>query len=388
VAGGLTAVLACGESESLDELPCPCAPGYVCCEATNVCQSPGTACVGESPRDAGARQDARAKDAAADADEVFTCPAGAVPVVARTSLDPRTWNLTGSNPSGHVMELDPSWTILGRPGLHIASRSPDAPVEKFGTMSSVLDATPYLGRRVRFSAIVKSKDVTGSGRLWLRVDGPSGGLALDNMERRPLIGSVAPNRYETVIDVPPEAVRLAFGLLLLGAGEVWGSDPVIERVEADARHVQDPATWIAAGALSDYVTATGAGEVCGQPTARIASLVSAPAGAATLHQEISAEPYRGKRVRLSGLVERGAAARAGLFMRVEDVVDRSLVASAAGRRAGASAGWGSEEIVLDVPLEAVSISHGLRLEGAGEVQMGPLRLDVVTREVPTTDDPR
>ncbi len=61
--------------------------------------------------------------------------------------------------------------------------------------------------------------------LWFRVDGPNNTtLAFDNMEQRAIKGTTDWTRYEIVLDVPNEAQRLAFGVLLAGGGQVWMDD--------------------------------------------------------------------------------------------------------------------------------------------------------------------
>ncbi len=42
------ATVACGQTVSLDDRPCPCASGYTCCSAQNMCVAEGTACPGGS----------------------------------------------------------------------------------------------------------------------------------------------------------------------------------------------------------------------------------------------------------------------------------------------------------------------------------------------------
>jgi hypothetical protein len=47
----------------------------------------------------------------------------------------------------------------------------------------------YLGKRVRFSAAVKTEDVQSWAGLWMRVDKGSQTVEFDNMQDRPLKGT-------------------------------------------------------------------------------------------------------------------------------------------------------------------------------------------------------
>jgi hypothetical protein len=92
----------------------------------------------------------------------------------------------------------------------------------FGTVMTNIDAADYRGRRIRCSAEVPAEGVTGWSGLWMRVDGKEQGdmLGFDNMHDRPLEGTFDWRPVDVILDVPSEAERLAFGLLLTGPGTV------------------------------------------------------------------------------------------------------------------------------------------------------------------------
>jgi hypothetical protein len=69
---------------------------------------------------------------------------------------------------------------------------------------------------------VKTVGVNDSAGLWMRVDGPTNeGLAFDNMEGRRIQGTSDWTRMQVVLDVPEQAIAIAFGLLLIGQGNAW-----------------------------------------------------------------------------------------------------------------------------------------------------------------------
>jgi hypothetical protein len=115
---------------------------------------------------------------------------------------------------------------------HITARS--ASPDGIGVLSQAVRADNYRGKRVRFSAYVRTRDVSGTGAgLWMRVDGNGGTLAFDNMMTRPVRGTTDWTIASVVLDVPGEAEGITFGLLLVSAGEAWIDDASLEVVGAD-----------------------------------------------------------------------------------------------------------------------------------------------------------
>jgi hypothetical protein len=100
----------------------------------------------------------------------------------------------------------------------------------FGALVQSIAATHYRSRRVRYSATVRAKEVTGWAGLWLRIDGPGGTLLLDNMRNRPLRQTTEWTQASIVLDVAEEATALHFGTLLSGAGAVDLARPRLEEV--------------------------------------------------------------------------------------------------------------------------------------------------------------
>jgi len=107
------------------------------------------------------------------------------------------------------------------------------PTKGFVTMMQVVQAERFLGRRLRFAATVRTEAVTGWSGLWMRVDGADAQhpLAFDNMQTRPLTGTLPCTRVSVVLDVAPDAKQVALGVLLDGEGLVEMSGVAIEPVE-------------------------------------------------------------------------------------------------------------------------------------------------------------
>jgi hypothetical protein len=133
---------------------------------------------------------------------------------------PRAWRMTGSRAAEYEAGLLPAATYDGDRIAQLRLRPAVAEPSGFGALVQSIAALRYLGRRVSFSAMVKATEVTGWAGLWLRVDGPNGVLAIDNMEDRALRGTTDWTPAAIVLDVSDQARAILFGALLSGAGAI------------------------------------------------------------------------------------------------------------------------------------------------------------------------
>ncbi len=158
-------------------------------------------------------------------------PGSAPPVQSAAPLTPARpgYQLTGSTPEAFATTGDP-----GAPrGAGAVLRSTVADPGGYGTLMQSVDAAPFRGKRARLAGQVKADDVRGWAGLWARVDGADGKpTAFDNMEGRPLRGTLGWAPYEVVLDVPPTAARVAFGALLSGAGRIEVSELALTPAES------------------------------------------------------------------------------------------------------------------------------------------------------------
>jgi hypothetical protein len=157
--------------------------------------------------------------------------------VATTNLqshENKWFFLAGSMPGMYTAGL-----IAGPGSGYYLRSTSDAPIDGFGTWMTMVDAAPYLGKRVRLRATVSTKDVKGSVGLWMRVDSgekptdsnsrPSM-LAFDNMSDRLITGTSEAKQYDVVLSVPMGATKIAYGVLLNDRGEARTSDLKLEIV--------------------------------------------------------------------------------------------------------------------------------------------------------------
>jgi len=160
-----------------------------------------------------------------------------------------------------------------------------------------------------------------------------------------------------------------------------------------AAHAQVPAGWQAVtdGSGEYTVSADVARRDGGQgyAGATIKANVASPRGSAMLAQSIRADAYRGKRVRLTGFlktigVNEGTAV---LFMRVDGEGTVQTSDFMENRPLMLTTDWARQEIVLDIPRNAVGFTYGFMLGGSGQAWLDDVQLDVVGDDVPTTGRP-
>lgn len=143
---------------------------------------------------------------------------------------PMGWSATGSAVKDYEMGSAVGNRHPGDKSGFIRAKGDSA---GFGTMVQMVDAEAYRGKRVRLSGALRTEQA-GRGQMWMRVDGTGErSLGFDNMDDRPLVGDNAWKRYEIVLDVPDNAIDIAFGFLLSGKGEIWADDFKLDVVGPD-----------------------------------------------------------------------------------------------------------------------------------------------------------
>ena len=93
---------------------------------------------------------------------------------------PEGWILAGSKPASYDVGTDAQAFYNGHPSAYLKAKVPVT--DGFGTLMQAFRAEKYLGKRVRFSAFVKSEGVVDWAGLWMRVDKDSAPVAFDNMQ--------------------------------------------------------------------------------------------------------------------------------------------------------------------------------------------------------------
>src|SRR5262249_34664433 len=135
-------------------------------------------------------------------------------------------------------------------------RSTRNATQSFRAITQLIRADAYRGKRLRLLGYAKTCDVADWSGLWMRIDGPGESfLAFDNMQTRPIMGTTDWKPYAVVLDVPQEALAVAFGAVLSGAGQVWADDLSLEVVDPKQVQSTDPDSKSPRGAVKlDFET--------------------------------------------------------------------------------------------------------------------------------------
>jgi hypothetical protein len=107
------------------------------------------------------------------------------------------------------------------------------------TVLQTISADDYIGKRLQFSAMLKTDDADGA-QLFMRMnsDDPNplkSVLNFYSMDDRPITGSTKWARYNVVLDVPDKTKVITFGFMLKGRGEMWANGIKLEEVGKKVR---------------------------------------------------------------------------------------------------------------------------------------------------------
>jgi len=142
--------------------------------------------------------------------------------------DIKGWFLAGDDPKSYQIGVVKDQERSGNVGYIKSVKESNG----FGTVMQSFIPSDYLGKRVRLTGYIKSKDVKNWAGMWFRIDGEDkNALGFDNMQKRAIKGSTGWKKYEIVLDAPENSKAFAFGVLLAGTGEVWLDDLKFEVVD-------------------------------------------------------------------------------------------------------------------------------------------------------------
>jgi hypothetical protein len=104
-------------------------------------------------------------------------------------------------------------------------------------------------------------------------------------------------------------------------------------------------------------------------------------------QNLRADPYRGKRLRLSAWVRQVGVTGSdiGLWMRVDGPGVMQAFDNFSTRPLVGTADWHQVEIILDIPPDAIGIALGALMSGRGELLVDDMQFEVVPATGPSTN---
>jgi hypothetical protein len=166
---------------------------------------------------------------------LFAALAASSMIVLAKSGDVELTAWTLSSPRGHY--------AIGAEGDAWSIKHMGGDTDTWGSLTQVIPAEKFRGRRVRFQARVKTESVNGWAGLWMRVDNTAGKpVAFYNSQDKPIRGSVDWLLRSVVLDVPDDAGALAFGVIDDGVGKVWIDTITLEPVGTEVEVNSFPAS--------------------------------------------------------------------------------------------------------------------------------------------------
>jgi hypothetical protein len=306
----------------------------------------------------------------------------------------------GQSATDYAAEIDHKVAHGGKAAVSL--RSIVAKPTGFRTVVQLIKPDNYRGKRIRLAGHLKTSDVVESAGLWLRVDGPSSALGFDNMDRRPVKGTTDWTRHEVVLDVPESALRIAFGPIFIGKGQMWADDLTLEVVDPDkvkssqliqySNHFAERASNLDFEAAGNSIPAwdihghgsksysyriAEAGAHGGKAFLEAKSIEGEAPLVFSAAQNIAAAPYAGKRVRFRAFLKtEGVEKEAGLSMEVGGKSAWTRT-STSGRGVKGKMDWQPLEIVIDVPADAEILGLGVELGGAGTFGVDDISVEIV-----------
>ncbi|SHH69962.1 AraC-type DNA-binding protein [Anaerosphaera aminiphila DSM 21120] len=133
------------------------------------------------------------------------------------------WQFVATDLDKYEISRDFNITNQSEYSIKIESKMADIDQSRdFSNFMQTFQAKHFLAKRMRFSAFIKSQDITGWSGLWMRIDDNSYNmLGFDNMSDRPIKGSTSWNHYACVLDIPSDSKNINIGLILAGSGSAW-----------------------------------------------------------------------------------------------------------------------------------------------------------------------
>ena len=141
------------------------------------------------------------------------------------NLDFETASLEGWSVGGEGVNvrLDNTQAATGQQSLCFTFVK-DVSGGPWGFTSASLPVTPFLGKRIRLSGALKTRDASRPFCLWIRADDDEDPVAFAFAPGKSPRGTTAWKQYSLEMDVPRETAALHFGAVMTGEGAAWMDD--------------------------------------------------------------------------------------------------------------------------------------------------------------------
>lgn len=142
------------------------------------------------------------------------------------------WIVSGPVPDHYEIGVDSEGYTRGSNAKYLRAKSESE--EGWASLMQQFSANDYRGKRVRFHAMVRTRDIGKWAGLWMRVDRPGPEVsAFYNSQDKPIKGTTGWQERSVVLDVAPDASVISFGVIGAGKGTVLIDDLKIEVVGRD-----------------------------------------------------------------------------------------------------------------------------------------------------------
>jgi RNA polymerase sigma factor (sigma-70 family) len=310
------------------------------------------------------------------------------------------WHLAGLAPGNYEDGVDRNVTRNGKACAFIKSKITDT--NGSASLIQNIQAQNYRGKRIRFTGYIKCEAV--EVRAGLAMDIISNrhmrNFGHDNMEDRPLKGTLDWQFCEIVLDVPQEADFIMIGALLQDKGQIWLADLKFEEVSTEvnitAPHYalisprnldfrQGRVGWNDMGSnVDDYMFEFIANfRQADSVTLHFKSTVANPQGQIHFMQTIMADHYRNKRLQVTYFGKsQNIRMSAGVSLQVNSANNAVLTSSGFnfGQPVRGTTDWKKYVVEVEVPEKADRIYLSIRLQDKGEFWVDGLTFEVLEIE--------
>lgn len=141
------------------------------------------------------------------------------------------WDLIGSDPMTYKMGTRYDKERGSKVGF-LRSSGAKKENDHYGTMLQSSTSSNIDSDMVRLTGFLRSNDVQNWSGMWVRLEDTQGKiLAFKDMMDAPIRGTTDWNKYELLLKVPDNAVKITFGVLINGIGSVSMDDFKLEQIK-------------------------------------------------------------------------------------------------------------------------------------------------------------
>ncbi|MEC8325119.1 MAG: hypothetical protein VX100_03235 [Pseudomonadota bacterium] len=281
----------------------------------------------------------------------------------------------------HVANEQVHLAYQGEPGL-----------KSFGAVGIDFDAAPFIGKKLKFSAEIKSQDSEYSS-IWLRVNDSEKVIAFDNATDRSLIGTKEWTHFQVILPVKPGAESIYAGLIQGAKGSMSARNISFSITDEDSTanyiyksdYSLNPDKWKMG--YSD-VGKFKAWSENGIATIKRISDTYNDESFATWYEYFEPSQFVGKRVQFNAQVktENVTDGYAGVWMRVDGKLKNLEYDNMKDRGVKGSTDWQTYSVVLDITDEqSKHIAFGGLLSGNGQVWIRNVSFSPVGKHIASTN---